>query len=108
MGHCGDGHERGTRFFDAAGAAPCRGGGGQGRGRGRGNPQNTAPKQIWARPLLDGTYAVGLFNLSDAPTQVSISLKDLAAGLKTNFSGPVKVRDIWQLKDLPAATDTIS
>jgi alpha-galactosidase len=78
-----------------------------GRGRG-GNPMNSAPKQVWARPLVDGTYAVGLFNLSDAPAVVTISMKDLAAGLKTSFSGPQPVRDIWQLKNLEPATDKIS
>ncbi|HVT79769.1 MAG TPA: glycoside hydrolase family 27 protein, partial [Phycisphaerae bacterium] len=79
-----------------------------GGGRGRGNPQNAAPKQIWARPLLDGTYAVGLFNLGNEPTKISISLKDLAAGLKTSINGPVALRDIWQLKDLAPTSDAIS
>ncbi len=88
----------------ATGTAPARG---RGRG-GAGNPQNNAPKQVWARPLLDGTYAVGLFNLDNAPGKVSISLKDLAAGLKTTIPGPVPVRDIWQLKNLDPASDVIS
>jgi alpha-galactosidase len=77
-------------------------------GGGRGS--NNAAKQIWARPLWDGTYAVGLFNLDTNPQKISISLKDLSAGLKleTPLSGPVPVRDVWQLKDLAPATDTIS
>jgi alpha-galactosidase len=73
-----------------------------------GTAANRAPKQVWARPLADGTYAMGLFNLGDAPTKVTISMKELAAGLKTNFAGPQPVRDIWQLKNLDAATDTLS
>jgi alpha-galactosidase len=80
-------------------------------GRGRGgprNPQNNAAKQIWARPLVDGTYAVGLFNLGNEPAKISISLKDLGAGLKTSFTAPVAVRDIWQLKDLAPAADVVS
>lgn len=79
------------------------------RGRGRGgNPQNSAVKQIWARPLVDGTYAVGLFNLGNEPAKVSISLKDLGDGLQARFSGPVAVRDIWQLKDLAPASDVLT
>jgi alpha-galactosidase len=88
----------------AAAPAPAPGG----RGRGPGNPQNSAVKQIWARPLIDGTYAVGLFNLGPEPATVRISLKDLGDGLNANIAGPVRVRDLWQLKDLAAATDTIS
>jgi len=80
----------------------------RGRGRGPRNPQNSAPKQVWARPLLDGTYAVGLFNLGNDPTTISISVKDLATGLKTSLNGPVAVRDIWHLKDLATASDKIS
>ena len=51
---------------------------------------------------------MGLFNLGTDPTTISISVKDLAAGLKTTLNGQVAVRDIWQLKDLPPATDKIS
>jgi alpha-galactosidase len=89
----------------ATASAPARG-----RGRGGADPLNTAVKQIWVRPLWDGTYAVGLFNLGNESAKVSISLADLSTGLKltTVLKGPMAVRDLWQLKDLDKATDTIS
>jgi len=73
-----------------------------------GTAANRAPKQVWGRPLVDGTYAVGLFNLGNEPAKVSIPLKDLSAGLKADLAGPIAVRDIWQLKDLPAANGELS
>jgi alpha-galactosidase len=89
-------------------AAPGRGG--RGTGRGGGNALNSAAKQIWVRPLWDGTCAVGLFNLTTNAQKISISLKDLSAGLKLSqpLQGPVPVRDLWQLKDLDKATDTLT
>jgi alpha-galactosidase len=88
-------------------AQPARGGRGAGRGV---NAQNAAAKQIWVRPLWDGTYAVGLFNLDTNSQRISISPKDLSAGLKLSqpLQGPIPVRDLWQLKDLDKATDAIT
>jgi alpha-galactosidase len=79
-----------------------------GRGRGGGNPLNSAPKQVWARELWDGTMAVGLFNLSESPATVSITLKELNEGLKMNIAPGSKVRDLWQHKDLAPVADSIS
>ncbi len=91
-------------------ATAAAGGAGGGGGRGRGGGQNGAAKQIWVRPLWDGTYAVGFFNLDTNPQKFSISLKDLSTGLKLEkpLSGPVAVRDVWNLKDLEKATDTLT
>jgi alpha-galactosidase len=75
---------------------------------GGGNAANRAAKQVWGRPLVDGTYAVGLFNLGNEPAKVSISMKDLGEGLKTSFSGKVAVRDVWQLKNLESVNDVLS
>ncbi|HEY3268105.1 MAG TPA: NPCBM/NEW2 domain-containing protein [Armatimonadota bacterium] len=50
--------------------------------------------QVWARPLFDGSTAVGLFNLGPEPTTVSIDWKSLR--LPPNR----RVRDLWQRKDL--------
>jgi alpha-galactosidase len=52
-------------------------------------------KQVWARPLEDGSYAVGLFNLGDEPTTVTANWSDL----KVPDSKYV-VRDLWRQKDL--------
>jgi alpha-galactosidase len=51
-------------------------------------------KEVWVRPLWDGTYAVALFNRLPYGDEISVSFKQL--GLKNKQS----VRDIWQKKDL--------
>jgi hypothetical protein len=50
--------------------------------------------EVWAKPLADGSLAVGLFNLGndDAPVRATW------AGLK--ISGERKVRDLWLRRDL--------
>lgn len=50
--------------------------------------------EVWARPLWDGTLAVGLFNRSKTPAPVTASWSDL--GLK----GDQPVRDLWKQQDL--------
>jgi len=52
------------------------------------------PLEVWARPLADGSLAVGLFNRGDGLTTVTADWKDL--GLK----GPQTVRDLWRQKDV--------
>jgi alpha-galactosidase len=56
-------------------------------------------KEIWARPLADGTLAVGLFNLGEAPQSVEVGWGDL------KLQGPQTVRDLWAKKDLGAFAD---
>jgi alpha-galactosidase len=73
-----------------------------------GTAANRAVKQVWGRPLVDGTFAVGLFNLGNEAAKVSIPVKDLATGLKTTFKTPLAARDIWQLKNLAPVGDTLS
>jgi alpha-galactosidase len=51
-------------------------------------------QQVWARPLADGSKAVGLFNLDEVPVKVTAKWSDL--GIK----GKQKVRDVWRQKDL--------
>jgi alpha-galactosidase len=50
--------------------------------------------EIWARPLADGSRAVGLFNRFAWPTDIEVDF--LALGL----SKKVHVRDVWAGKDL--------
>jgi alpha-galactosidase len=52
------------------------------------------PLEIWAKPLAGGAKAVGLFNLSDLPTEMEV---DFAA---VGFKGAVTARDVWAAKDL--------
>ncbi len=50
--------------------------------------------QVWAKPLADGGYAVGMFNLGDAAAKVTAKWSDI--GVK----GSHAVRDLWKHKDL--------
>ncbi|MGV3616041.1 MAG: NPCBM/NEW2 domain-containing protein [Fimbriimonas sp.] len=52
--------------------------------------------EVWARPLWDGTMAVGLFNRGLERANVKVDWKTL--GLK----GGQPVRDVWSRKDLGA------
>jgi alpha-galactosidase len=50
--------------------------------------------QIWARPLENGSVAVGLFNLGTDAARVTLNWSDL------KLSGSLRVRDLWREKDL--------
>jgi alpha-galactosidase len=50
--------------------------------------------EVWARPLWDGTMAVGLFNRSPLKGEVTARWEDLG------LTGSQPVRDLWQHKDL--------
>jgi alpha-galactosidase len=50
--------------------------------------------EVWAKPLADKTWAVGLFNLSDKPADVSVKFADL------KLAGPQAVRNLWKQADL--------
>jgi alpha-galactosidase len=83
-----------------AAAQPPQAQGARGRGRGPGQP---APQgqQVWARPLADGSVAVGLFNLDAAATTCSVKWNDLTAKFNDlKPGGKQTVRDLWRQKDL--------
>ncbi len=50
--------------------------------------------EVWARPLADGTVAVGLFNRGTQPATVTANFA--ACGM----AGKQPVRDVWKRKDL--------
>jgi alpha-galactosidase len=52
--------------------------------------------EVWARPLSDRTWAVGLFNRGRKTAPVTVKWSDL--GLKAKDKEPV--RDLWQRKDI--------
>ena len=56
--------------------------------------------EVWARPLSDGTTAVGLFNRGAAPADVTARWADLGV------QGEQPVRDLWRQKDLGAFADS--
>ncbi|BCU78071.1 hypothetical protein llg_27860 [Luteolibacter sp. LG18] len=49
---------------------------------------------VFAKPLEDGSKAVGFFNLGDSEAEVAVTWKDLGLG------GKQTVRDLWRQKDL--------
>ena len=51
-------------------------------------------REIWARPLADGSKAVGIFNRFDWPQDIEISFREFG------YKAGVKARDIWAAKDL--------
>jgi alpha-galactosidase len=58
--------------------------------------------EVWARPLFDGTVAVGLFNLSMDAQKVTAKWSDLG------ITGSQPVRDLWQKKNLGNFKDSFT
>jgi alpha-galactosidase len=56
--------------------------------------------EVWARPLSDGSHAVGLFNRGPAAAKVTARFTDLG------ITGKCKVRDLWAHADRGEARDT--
>lgn len=54
------------------------------------------PLEIWARPLADGSQAVGLFNRTGSAMAMTLDFSTIG------LNGPVKLRDLWERKDLGA------
>ncbi len=63
-------------------------------GKPAGRKANQAANEVWARPLSDGTIAVGLFNRGSNPAEVT------ARWAEIGVQGKQPVRDLWQQKDL--------
>ncbi|HLX59883.1 MAG TPA: putative Ig domain-containing protein [Planctomycetota bacterium] len=57
--------------------------------------------EVWAKPLADGTWAAGLFNLGDKEAEVTLKFEDI------KLSGTQPVRDLWRQKDLGNAEGKI-
>ena len=58
--------------------------------------------EVWARPLVDGTAAVGLFNRGLAAADVTVRWADL------NISGAQPVRDLWRREQLGMRNDAFT
>jgi alpha-galactosidase len=71
-------------------------------GRAAGRTMRNGRTEVWARPLADGTMAVGLFNRDLIPQTVTVRWADLG------ISGDQPVRDLWQQKDLGPHRDAFS
>jgi len=63
-------------------------------------PFNTAsPLQVWAALEPDGSYAVGMFNLSSAAASIDVPWSSVG------FAGVASVRDLWTSSDLGSFPD---
>ena len=60
-------------------------------------------RQVWMRPLHDGSFAVALLNTNSAATSMSATLAELEIP-----AGSYTLRDATAQTDLGAATDTLS
>ncbi|MHB1766221.1 MAG: NPCBM/NEW2 domain-containing protein [Phycisphaerae bacterium] len=58
--------------------------------------------QVWARPLADGTAAVGIFNLGPVTEKASVRWSELTVILPRDIvlSGKQPIRDLWKRHDL--------
>jgi alpha-galactosidase len=52
------------------------------------------PLEIWVKPLANGSHAVGLFNRGESSLKITLDFKMLGSA---SF---LKLRDLWELKDL--------
>jgi len=52
------------------------------------------PLEIWAKPLANGSTAVGLFNRGESTNPVRVNFKDIGV------TGSAKVRNLWTHQDL--------
>jgi alpha-galactosidase len=55
---------------------------------------------VLAKQLEDGSVAVGLFNIGEAPRAMTIDWKDVGQ------SGKLTVRDVWRQKDIGKFKDS--
>lgn len=59
--------------------------------------------QVWSKPLLDGSIAVGVFNLGETPVDYQLSLASLQLS-----SGKHSLHDIWKQEDLGSIETSFS
>ena len=71
-------------------------------GRAAGRTVTDGRTEIWARPLSDGTMAVGLFNRDLVARTITLRWSDLG------LAGSQPVRDLWRQQDLGAKRDEYS
>ena len=54
--------------------------------------------QVWGRPLSDGSYAAGIFNMGDEALNVNV--KEILS--ESGYTGTGALRDVWRQQDCPA------
>lgn len=60
------------------------------------------PVEVWSRPLANGDLAVALFDKGDSAESIHLTLRELGS------SDRVRIRDLWQQKDLGIAEGTLT
>jgi len=63
--------------------------------------RKTDDEFVLAKPLEDGSLAVGLFNLSEETRTIAVRMAELGVG-------PRRVRDLWRWKDVGVFADEYS
>jgi len=63
-------------------------------GKAAGRTLQQGRTEVWARPLADGTLAVGLFNRDLVPRTITVHWSDLG------LTGSQPVRDLWRHEDM--------
>src|SRR5690606_25333084 len=63
---------------------------------------NDGDIQVWVKPLADGSLAVGVFNIGEAPALFKLSFSTL--GLS---SGSQRVRDMWRHRNIGVFDDGV-
>ena len=71
-------------------------------GKAAGRTRQQGRAEVWARPLADGTMAVGLFNRDLVARTITVHWSDIG------LSGSQPVRDLWRHEDVGAKRDSLS
>lgn len=50
--------------------------------------------QVWVKELEDGSLAVGIFNMSETSSKITLNFSDIG------LTGTYRLRDLWEQKDL--------
>jgi alpha-galactosidase len=58
------------------------------------------PLEIWAKPLADGSDAVGLFNRGESELKITLDFKMLG------MTGPARLRNLWEHQDIGSLSDS--
>jgi alpha-galactosidase len=69
-------------------------------GQAAGMKRKDGNREIWTRPLSDGTCAVGLVNVDEQALTITVRWSDL------DLFGPQKVRDLWLHRDVGTFADS--
>ena len=71
-------------------------------GKQAGRIAKTGNAEVWAKPMADGSWAVGLFNLGVSQLPVTLDLATLGV------TGAARARDLWRQQDLEPVTGKLT